>query len=359
MSDFSNSKKVADILPLEKKRNVAVIIPFFQREKGILRRAMDSILLQDLPSGVSAHVFIVDDSSPLAPQTDLADLPAKENISWSIHHQENAGPGAARNRGLDLAEKAQADFIAFLDSDDEWLAEHLADALAALDHGYDFYFCDHSRDGYFESYSETIPCLMHDGHDLREKAVVIDSNIPVLGFAAKSLTKEIVSDYLCQTSTVVIRRKAMGEKRYHKDLRSAGEDHFLWVEMFHEELKIAISWKVNVVCGRGINMYFSAYDWNTPACIERVGNRLILAEMVYDLTKVATTPEFSKTIPLKELKKIKSGYAFLLLRGLAKGILPQRKTVLKIAKHDPAFFIKSPFLAVLTLLDKDRENKTW
>ncbi len=43
--------------------------------------------------------------------------------------QPNSGPGAARNRGIAAS---RAEFVAFLDADDEWLPDHLATALAAL-----------------------------------------------------------------------------------------------------------------------------------------------------------------------------------------------------------------------------------
>jgi succinoglycan biosynthesis protein ExoW len=43
---------------------VAVIIPYYQRDPGILRRALDSVRGQELPDAVRVHVYLVDDGSP-------------------------------------------------------------------------------------------------------------------------------------------------------------------------------------------------------------------------------------------------------------------------------------------------------
>lgn len=45
----------------------AVIIPFYQREAGILSRALDSVDGQILPEGHSLTVFVIDDESPCPP----------------------------------------------------------------------------------------------------------------------------------------------------------------------------------------------------------------------------------------------------------------------------------------------------
>ncbi|MCX8005119.1 MAG: glycosyltransferase [Burkholderiaceae bacterium] len=52
-------------------RDIAVVIPFFQREAGILRRAVESIARQRDVDLRRVTVLIVDDCSPQRPFVDL------------------------------------------------------------------------------------------------------------------------------------------------------------------------------------------------------------------------------------------------------------------------------------------------
>jgi glycosyltransferase involved in cell wall biosynthesis len=88
---------------------VSVIIPVYNRE-GILAEAIDSALGQ---SEAALEIIVVDDGS-----TDgTADIAKGYGRRIRYVFQENAGPPAARNRGIEMA---QGDTIAFLDSDDLW-----------------------------------------------------------------------------------------------------------------------------------------------------------------------------------------------------------------------------------------------
>ena len=90
---------------------VSTIIPFFNREE-YLAEAIESVLSQTYST---IEIIIVDDGS-----TDSSAQIAKRYSSPSIHYvyQENKGIGAARNKGIELA---QGDYFAFLDSDDLWM----------------------------------------------------------------------------------------------------------------------------------------------------------------------------------------------------------------------------------------------
>jgi len=97
---------------------VSVIIPTFNREQT-LPRALRSVLGQ---TGVAFEILVIDDGS----QDNTADLVRRDFPSADYFYQTRQGPAAARNRGL---QAARGEWIAFLDSDDEWLPEKLKTQL--------------------------------------------------------------------------------------------------------------------------------------------------------------------------------------------------------------------------------------
>lgn len=89
--------------------SISVIIPTFNRRES-LARALRSVLAQ---TGPAYAVWVIDDGSTDGTGEMLRrDFPAVQ-YAWF----PNAGPAAARNRGI---ENSKSDWIAFLDSDDEW-----------------------------------------------------------------------------------------------------------------------------------------------------------------------------------------------------------------------------------------------
>jgi len=93
---------------------VSVVIAAYNAARFI-KQAIDSALAQSL---APAEIIVVDDGS-----TDhTREVLARYGERVRYFYQNNAGPGAARNRGV---REARGDWVAFLDSDDFWDKNHL------------------------------------------------------------------------------------------------------------------------------------------------------------------------------------------------------------------------------------------
>ena len=98
------------------KPTVSVIIPTYNRAH-LLRRAIRSVLGQTY---TDFELIVVDDASTDNTADVLKNI--KDPRTRYIRHKTNKGGSAARNTGI---KAAQGKFIAFQDSDDEWLLEKL------------------------------------------------------------------------------------------------------------------------------------------------------------------------------------------------------------------------------------------
>lgn len=112
------------------QQRISVIIPTHNRV-GLLSRALRSVLAQSRPP---AEVLVVDDGSTDGTEERVrTDFPAVRYL-----RQENRGVAAARNHGV---REARSEWLAFLDSDDEWLPQKLALQLEALDRESSYLLC--------------------------------------------------------------------------------------------------------------------------------------------------------------------------------------------------------------------------
>ncbi len=109
---------------------VSVVIPTYNR-KHTLTRAIESILTQTIKP---LEIIIVDDGSDDGTREWI-----KEEYPFIQYlNQNNSGVSASRNRGIF---SANGNWIAFLDSDDEWIPEKLERQLSILRSDKEAVFC--------------------------------------------------------------------------------------------------------------------------------------------------------------------------------------------------------------------------
>lgn len=116
---------------------VSVIIPSYNREKTI-KRAVESVLNQTYKD---IEVIVVDDCSSDKTIEILTSIKDKRFSYYKL--DKNSGACVARNLGI---EKAKGEFIAFQDSDDEWLSDKLEKQMKAFDNkDIDVVFCPFNK----------------------------------------------------------------------------------------------------------------------------------------------------------------------------------------------------------------------
>lgn len=101
---------------------VSVVIPAFNHAR-FLPEALESVLEQTFRE---LEIFVVDDGS-----TDATpEVVGRYGPPVRYVRQANAGPAAARNRGV---QASNGEFVAFLDADDRWYPGKVAAQVAYLD----------------------------------------------------------------------------------------------------------------------------------------------------------------------------------------------------------------------------------
>jgi glycosyltransferase involved in cell wall biosynthesis len=102
-------------------QSIAVIIPTYNRSHT-LRRALDSVNNQTVrPS----EICVVDDGST----DETEQLLSRHYPQVNYVYQSNAGVSSARNAGVALT---KGHWLAFLDSDDEWMPNKLERQLQEI-----------------------------------------------------------------------------------------------------------------------------------------------------------------------------------------------------------------------------------
>jgi succinoglycan biosynthesis protein ExoW len=199
-------------------------------------------------------ILVVDDESPVPAQEELRELLVENQQRIKILRRSNGGPGAARNTGLEQLAGAVR-YVAFLDSDDEWTDHHVANALAVLERGYDFYFSDHYQ------LEQQVSAFVRANRLALEDHPKLVSERPFHEFRG-NMIDQIVAGNVIGTSTVVYRLEKFPDVRFRQEYRRAGEDYLFWLELAARTTRIAFSTAPECRYGRGVNV-FSASAWGS------------------------------------------------------------------------------------------------
>lgn len=175
----------------------SVIIPVYNRAH-LLGRALRSVCAQTFGD---FEIVVVDDGSTDVPKSVIDDI-ADPRIRYI--RQENRGGGGARNTGID---QARGRFVAFLDSDDEFLPGHLVRLKALLD-------CTQNTAAYAR-------IAVDRGNGRR---MVKPPRAPR---ADEHMATYLMADRgFVPTITLAVEKETARRIRYHEDLRAAEDTDF-------------------------------------------------------------------------------------------------------------------------------------
>ena len=183
----------------------SVVIPAYNAAH-LISDALNSVFAQTVNN---YEIIVVNDGSSDTTQFEEAIEPFLNDITYI--RRTNGGPAAARNTGI-LA--AKGEFIAFLDSDDQWVPTHLAEMMEFL-----------RRDPMLDLvYGDAV----HFGNFAKEGVTIMDANPSEGPVTFESLV-------LCKCtvvgSTMVGRRQALIDAGLFDESFKQGEDFDLWARL--------------------------------------------------------------------------------------------------------------------------------
>lgn len=331
------------------KYHVGVVIPFYQRESGILAKALLSIAAQEVKK-TKFTVVIVDDGSPVPADKELASVQLPENCQIELIKQKNAGPAVARNTALDYLQKNKIDTVAFLDSDDVWKEQHISDALSALSAGAGFYFCDHSRFNEKNSWFTLMDCFKHWSDTVAAYDIEFCDNKQLAQLSGENCFKLFIKEYLSQTSCIVYDFKSQPDARFDPALVSAGEDFFLWLQLAKNSEKVVFSFNINSHCGEGVNIYYDSFDWGKLASSTQEGYNFVLYKMIIS-TFVLHKSDLS--FIKKKVELHLNRYAFLMVKHLVSGKGFNRRLATLLLRQCPYSMLSVPFRFIRAAANKN------
>jgi succinoglycan biosynthesis protein ExoW len=237
---------------------ISVIIPFYQKRSGILKRALDSIFSQSFQD---FDVIVVDDASPCSADADLDALDAQHRDRVRVIRQSNAGPGGARNTGLNAIPSESA-FAAFLDSDDEWAPNHLQNAYDAMTQfRADCYWASiHGGEGF--GYHFGVAALQKT-----ENAIVLQHEPLVVELP--DMSQVMLKDWgFLHLSCMVIARPLFETIRFEAELRLAAEDVLFFCDCVLAAQRVILCDAAGAERGEGVNIFHSI-DSGSPEFLQQ------------------------------------------------------------------------------------------
>lgn len=222
---------------------VSVVMPIYNRA-SFLPEAIGAIRGQ---AYTHWELIVVDDGSSDDSRAVFDELTADMPQPVQYIEQENAGPYAARNTGLD---HCRGELIALYDSDDIWLEHHLADSVAALEqHPEVSWVYADSRKVDQTTGKLVVERGFHEGgtpHALLSLNTIDDGKLRIYDDPDVAAV-QIRHNLCCLLQTSVIRRQVFDGHRFVHEYRNEGEDELFPVRAMKRGHRLAYFDDVHLV----------------------------------------------------------------------------------------------------------------
>ncbi len=180
---------------------VSIVMPVYNTER-YLAGAIQSVLAQTFED---FELLVLDDGSPGNPEEIVTGFD-DSRIRFVRH--PNGGPAFTRNQGVRLS---RGRYVAFLDSDDEWVPEKLARQIAILECRQDIGVVYSQRDT-IDEFGRMVRGFKPKLHD---------------GFVLNEL---YVDNFICMSSAV-LRREVFEQSGYIDESLRMSEDFDFWLRV--------------------------------------------------------------------------------------------------------------------------------
>lgn len=240
-----------------KTPGVSVIMPAYMTAH-LIAGALDSVLQQTYRE---FEIVVVNDGSPDTPELERVLAPYREKIVYI--KQENKRAAGARNTAIG---HAKGEFLAFLDSDDTWMPNHLAAQMKLFeqDPALDMVYCDGIMDtpDWSRKFTEMCPS---NGAATFDALVVESCQMPV--------------------STVIARKRALEKAGFFDESLARCDDYDMWLR--------AAFWGAKIGYSSNVQAHFSG---NRPGALR--ASNLKMIEAYWKILEKAL-----QTLPLNERQK--------------------------------------------------------
>lgn len=199
-----------------KRPLVSIIIPFFKNNE-LLMKAINSVINQKFKN---FEIIIINDNNIETNINFLKKIKKKSKKIKILFNKKNLGAGLSRNKGIKLS---KGKYIAFLDSDDEWIKNKLSEQINIM-----------QKKKYLATHTS------YNIVDIQKKII------------SKRIAKKLKYSNLLKScdiglSTVILSKKILNFKNPFPSLKTK-EDYVLWLKIakkgiiFHKVDKILTNW---------------------------------------------------------------------------------------------------------------------